>query len=66
MKNYLRKVLGVLNKKEKSRLIFISFFSLINATLEFLSLSLLIPLVASLLGTSYGNIFLNFNFFKFL
>jgi ATP-binding cassette, subfamily B, bacterial PglK len=66
MKNYLRKVLGVLNKKEKSRLIFFSFFSLINATLEFLSLSLLIPLVASLLGTSYGNIFLNFNFFKFL
>ena len=66
MKNYLRKVLGVLNKKEKSRLIYFSFFSLINATLEFLSLGLLIPLIASIVGTSDGNIFLNFNFFNFL
>ena len=66
MQNYLKKVFTVLNKKEKTRLIFFSIFSLVNAILEFISLGLLIPLIASIMGTSNGDIFSNINFFNFL
>ena len=59
-------MLGVLNKKEKRRLIYFSFCSILNAALEFLSLGLLIPLIASIVGTTNGNIFLNLNLFNFL
>ena len=66
MKNYFNKIFRVLDLNEKIRLFFFSILSFINACLEFLSIGLLIPLIASVIGKSEKVYFLDFKSLEIL
>lgn len=66
MRNYFNKIFKVLNKKEKIKLFFFSILSLINACLELLSIGLLIPLIATVIGKSNKVYFLDLKSFEIL